>query len=261
MKILAVDDEQGALKLLVRAITGACPDDTIFSFQSSTKALQCARENHIDVAFLDIQMPEITGLELAKRLKKINPNINIIFSTGYSEYAVDALKLRSSGYLMKPITRSDVQTELSNLRNPIAAEETSYVFAKTFGNFDLFVKGKILVFPREKSKEVLAYLIDRHGSAVTRKEMAAIIFEDREYTRATQAYLTQIIKNLKKVLDEAEIGDIFVTGQNTYAVDVTKIRCDAYEYLEGDAEALNAFHGEYMCQYSWGEEQMYQFYE
>lgn len=75
-----------------------------------------------DVAFLDIEMPGMSGIELAKKLKDIKPYLNIIFVTAYTDYALEVHSLYVSGYLLKPIKKEDVVTALDNLRNPIKAD-------------------------------------------------------------------------------------------------------------------------------------------
>ena len=255
MKIIALDDEPGALKLVEKAIRANCPEDEIKTFLSPEQALSECKVSPPDVAFLDVNMPGITGLQTAKKLKAFNPNVNIIFVTGYSEYATDAFSMRASGYLTKPVTSKDVKKELENLRNPVLSEETEKgVYIKTFGNFDIFVNGRSISFQRGPAKEVLAYLVDRHGSTVTRKELAAVLFEDDEYSRSTQSYMTQILKSLTNALEGEGVGDIIITGHNSYAIDISKVRCDSYDFLNGKPEAVNSFAGEYMSQYSWAEE-------
>lgn len=86
MHIIAVDDEPLALGLLVRSIREACPVAQISEFQSGHEALQFLESNRCDVAFLDIHMRGIDGLTLAKKIKELNPQCNLIFVTGYSEY-------------------------------------------------------------------------------------------------------------------------------------------------------------------------------
>lgn len=262
MKIIATDDEQGALRLLEKSIKLAQPDCELRSFSSPGAALDSCKGDPPDVAFLDINMPGMTGLEMAKKLKGINPAVNIIFTTGYSEYAAEAFRMRASGYITKPVTPSDVKKELENLRNPVgAALPAKMLHMKTFGNFDVFSGGRNVVFQRSPAKEVLAYLVDRHGSSVNRKELAAALFEDREYTRSTQSYITQIIKSLQETLRKEGAEDVLIISHNSYAVDVTKFTCDAYDYLDGVPSALNAFRGEYMTQYSWAECSIGNFYD
>ena len=262
MKLIALDDEEGALKLLSGAVRAVCPDDELNTYSLPRTCLDECRKNPPDVAFLDINMPGTTGLEVAKKLKAINPKVNVIFVTGYSEYAAEAFGMRASGYLTKPVTSRDIKREMENLRNPVETEKkTSGVFIKTFGNFDIFVNGRVLCFQRGPAKEVLAYLTNRAGSSVTRKELAAVLFEDGEYTRSAQSYITQIIKSMKKTLDEAGVGNIVDFGYNSYALVTDLVRCDAYDFAKGEPEAVNAFKGEYMTQYSWAEEYVASFYD
>lgn len=255
MKIIALDDEAGALKLMEKTIRAVCPDDELRFFTDPALAVSECKKDPPDVAFLDINMPGITGLQVAKKLKAIHPMVNIIFATGYSEYAAEAFNMRASGYLTKPVTTRDVKKELENLRNPVETDNKKKgVYLKTFGNFDIFADGRPLTFQRGPAKEVLAYLTNMKGSTVTRKELAAILFEDEEYTRSAQSYITQIIKSLRNTLEEAKIGDILLIEHNSYALDVSKVSCDAYDFMNGVPEAVNSFKGEYMLQYSWAED-------
>ena len=262
MNIIAIDDESGALKLLEKSIKAASPECSLCIFSNPFDGIENCKDNPPDVAFLDINMPGMTGLEVAKKIKGINPNVNIIFTTGYSEYAKEAFDMHASGYITKPVTPADVRNELENLRNPLVTKPGDCkIYMKTFGNFDVFANGRNVVFKRSPAKEVLAYLVDRRGSSVNRKELAAVLFEDREYTRATQSYMTQIIKSLQETLKNEDAEDLLIISHNSYAVDTSKFSCDAYDYLNGIPAALNAFRGEYMNQYSWAECSMGDFYD
>lgn len=116
MLILAVDDEVSGLNMLSRSIQKAVPDAVLSSFQSPCEALKYAADNPLNVAFVDVRMPEMDGLGLAAELKKLYPKINIIFVTGYREYAGDAFALHASGYVHKPVSPSAVREQMNNLR-------------------------------------------------------------------------------------------------------------------------------------------------
>ncbi|MBR4375346.1 MAG: response regulator [Treponema sp.] len=251
MNLLCVDDEP----LILEDLVSVCREiDSVCSVESFTKvsdAINFVKDgaNEIDVAILDIDMPEMNGLDLAKKLKEIRPRIEIIFLSGFSEFAVDAFKVRASGYLLKPVSKESLEEELA----VIAKHENFGVFVRTFGNFDLIVNGKNVNFKWSKSKELFAYLVDRRGASVSRKELAAVIFMDKEYTRSNQVYITRIVQNLEETLSEYGVEKIFVRGENSYSVDVTKFNCDVYDYLDGDESAKMKFNGEYLSQYSWAE--------
>lgn len=250
MKVLAVDDEAGALRVLTGAITEAIPDAEITPLQSGEAAkLHLMTHPDIQVAFLDIHLRDTDGLTLGRELKRIVPKVDIVFCTGFSEYGIEACNMQAKGYLLKPVTAAKIRTIIDNLKKPEHVADKG-VFAQTFGNFSLFADGRLVSFSRAKAQEMVAYLIDRRGSGVTRKELAAVILEDDEYTRATQSYLTQIIADACKTLRLVGYEDLIVKSYNAYAINTNLLSCDLYDYDKGD---LSRFHGEYMTQYSWSE--------
>ena len=192
MHILAIDDEQSALNILVGAIQEAVPIANVHGFRDPEEALLFMIETRCEVAFLDIQMREMSGIVLARKLKEIYPKVNIVFVTGYSQYANEAFSLHASGYVYKPVTADKIVNEMENLRNPVKWKNTG-IYVNTFGNFELIVNEKVVSFGREKSKEMLAYLVDKQGKSATRKELANVLFEREDYSRATQNYLSKIV--------------------------------------------------------------------
>ena len=253
MKIIAVDDEKLALDTLVDSIEKAVPDASITGFRKPEDALTYVRENDCEIAFLDIKMRGMTGLELAKRLKDIRGDINIIFVTGYSEYSLDAFRLYASDYLLKPATPDAVRQAMDHLRTPIKPVQTKRVRFQCFGNFEVYVDNKPLIFGRAKSKELLAYLVDRMGASATMGELMAVIWDDGADTSSRQSNLRNLIADLKNVLSDAEVGNIILKSRNSIAVNCEMVNCDYYDFLQHIPYAVNAYHGEYMMQYSWAE--------
>ena len=133
MLIYAIDDERNALSIMLRAVEEAEPSAEVRGFSRSAELLSAMEERPCDVAFLDVEMPGLSGVALAKRLKAIHPKVNVIFATGYDQYKGAAMDLRASGYLMKPVTAEDVRTELDNLRHPVPAGAGKRVRFRTFG--------------------------------------------------------------------------------------------------------------------------------
>ena len=115
MKILLVDDEELQLIRLEKICKKIRPEDEYFIYTNPVKAFREVKDIKIDIAFLDIEMPGYNGVEMAKRLIGINPQINIIFVTAYDDYAIDAYKLHASGYIMKPVSEEDIKKELDGL--------------------------------------------------------------------------------------------------------------------------------------------------
>ena len=253
MNILAVDDEYYALELMKHALEDVASGATVYLCRDVQSALQTATETKIDVAFLDIHMPEMNGVELARELKLLNPKINIVFATGFSEYMKEGIDLRMSGYIMKPVTPEAVRTELENLRNPIEWSNEKRIQILTFGNFDVFVDGKPLKFERKQAKEILAYLVDKRGTSATYPELAAMLWEDEDYDRTKQKNLQVYIASLVKTLHGVDVKDLILKNRQGILINTKIVDCDYYRFLEGDVRAINSFTGQYMGAYSWAE--------
>ncbi|MEF2919986.1 MAG: response regulator [Acutalibacteraceae bacterium] len=252
MKVIAVDDEIFALNDLVEVLGECLPNTEISSFQNTKAVLEYARKNTVDIAFLDVEMDNMTGIQLAGQLLQINEKTNIIFVTGFSEYALDAFSVYASGYIMKPAIKKNVLTALSNLRYPVE-EARPKVKVKTFSNFEVYVNDVPMHFPRAKSKELFAYLVHKNGTGCSLKELASVLYEDKEYTSSLQHQLQTIIATMMKTLNNEGVGDIVIKRYNHLSVDTSKIDCDYYKFLNGDKEIINSYTGEYMMNYSWGE--------
>ena len=249
MNIILVDDEKPVLLMLQGFLREVLPDCEPSLFNTGESALEYARRNKVDVAFLDIDMPGKNGVDLAKELKKIHRFINIIFCTAHSEYMQDAIEIHASGYILKPVTAKSIEKAIGNLLYPVE-KPLPKIFARTFGDFDLFVNDAPMLFKSRKSKELLAYLIHKRGGVASKKEIAAVLFEDN-YSSSTQSYMKRIFRELMETLFEYGIEEILVKGFNQYAVDVAKFSCDAYVYDKNSPSAVNAYKGEYMSQYEW----------
>ena len=251
MKAICVDDERIIMEDTLSMCLKLPEIDEAQGFVRAKDALVWLEQNSADLALLDIDMPDINGIELAARIKERWPDTAVIFLTGYDSYAVDAFAVRASGYLMKPVTleklAADVAYAVSGRKKRPAAE----VFVKTFGNFDVFVRGKPVSFKMAKCKELLAYLVDKQGSGVARAELAAILWEDRFYDRKLQKQLDVYIRSLRETLKEYGIEDTVELQKGVIRVRPESFVCDAYLFASGDSDAVNSYRGEYMSAYSW----------
>ena len=246
MKILLVDDEQLQLLRLENACKKVLPDAEFFSYTNPVKAFEENKDNNIDLAFLDIEMPGINGIQLAKKLKKNNPKIKIIFVTAYNEYALDAYKIHASGYITKPVNENKIQEEINELGSVIELKPTKKLQIKCFGNFEVFHNGEPVRFSYKKSKEAFAYLVDREGSAINVNELNAVLWEEDH-----PSYLRNLIADIQNTLKSIGAEDVFIKRHNECYIDVNKVDCDAYEYKKGNPDAVRMYRGEYMFQYSW----------
>lgn len=251
MKIMLVDDERSALRDLERIVRHAEPQAEIVTAGSSAEALEICRQGDVHIAFLDIQLPEMDGLSLAKELVAMVPEINIIMVTGYSEYALDAFKVYASDFIVKPATLLDVRNALAHLRNPFNKEDKG-LRIQCFGDFEVFYDGQKVRFGRSKAKELLAYLIDRKGAASNTNRICAALWETDNGAR-TKNHFRQIVSELRRILNHYDASDILIHSRDSFAIDTTKVNCDYYRFLDSDPIAAASYRGEYMSQYDWAE--------
>ena len=174
MKFLLVDDEPLALADLNEILEETVPGHETAGFTSIGKALEYMKENQVDVAFLDIEMVGMNGIELARTMKDLQPDINIIFVTAHPQYALDAYAIHATGYLLKPVVPEYILRELTFIYGDKMEEKNIYV--QTFGGFCVYLKGEPLVFSRSKSRELFALLVERQGAPVTTREACAILW-------------------------------------------------------------------------------------
>lgn len=248
MRIIAVDDEKIALEALSGAIRAIVAEDEVLSFRYPEDAIEYAKENLCDIAFLDIEMVGMSGVELAEELKKYNNEINIVFCTGYGNYRDVAFDLHASGYLMKPITPEKVKRELENLRRPISKKKKLKV--QTFGNFEVYIDGKPLNFKYRRTKELFAYLVDRVGAMCSVGEIIGILFEDEG---GREDYFQKLRRDLLSTLEEVGCESAIVHKRGMLGVVVTELQCDYYDYLNHKKDLATSYFGEYMSQYSFAE--------
>lgn len=248
MKIIAVDDEKIALEALSNAIKAIVAEDEVISFRYPEDAIEYVKEHSCDIAFLDVEMAGMSGVELAEELKKYNSEINIVFCTGYGNYRDKAFELHASGYLMKPITPEKVKRELENLRRPIF--ERKRLKVQTFGNFEIYVDGNPLAFKYRRTKELFAYLVDRVGALCTVGEIMGILFEDEG---GREDYFQKLRRDLLSTLEEVGCEKAIVHKRGMLGVAITEIQCDYYDCLNQKKDFATSYFGEYMSQYSFAE--------
>lgn len=254
MKMIAVDDEKLALEGLLDAIGKVVPDAEVSGFRKTKEALEYVKQEGCDVAFLDIEMRGMSGLEFAKLLKGVNPQVNVIFTTGYGEYAGDAFGMHASGYVMKPVTPEKIKKELDELRFPIADKNEKRLCVQAFGNFEVLVDGSPVRFQYTKTKELLAYLVDRNGALCSNREIIAALWEDDDEDGSGHvSYMKNIRSDLLSTLEQVGCADVVVRQRGQMGIIPEKMKCDYFDYLKGLEEGVRAFRGEYMTQYSWGE--------
>ena len=125
MRCIAVDDEPLALELMETYIAQVPGLELLTTFTDAISAWGFLKKNQVDLVFLDIQMPDINGIQLAKSLDRKNPMV--IFTTAYSKYAVEGFNVDAVDYLLKPFEFSRFMVAVNKAKEQKALKETTPV--------------------------------------------------------------------------------------------------------------------------------------
>lgn len=117
--VIMVDDNKIILCGGMRILEKVMPNASVTGFTKPTEAIEYAKANPVALAFLDIEMGTISGLDVCRKLLEINPRINVVYLTAYQEYSFDAWSTGACGFLLKPLTVESVRDQLSRLRYPV----------------------------------------------------------------------------------------------------------------------------------------------
>lgn len=122
---------------------------------------------------------------------------------------------------------------------------------QTFGNFECFIDGQPIRFKYNKTKEMLAYLVDRKGAMCTNGELMSILWA--EDSDKKKSYLKNLKADLTRVLAQAGLEDVLIKFRGSIGIATDKVSCDYYDLIDNKEAMLGNYWGEYMNQYSWSE--------
>lgn len=258
MNVIYVDDEKPAIDNF-RLTTADFPEiKSMHTFQRGEDALAFAVENNVDVAFLDIEMPGLHGLGLARALKEHDPDIRVVFVTAYSQYALDAWNVDASGYLLKPYTAEDIRKALAKCAyRPLPSHQ---VVIRTIPTLAITVRGIPLHISSAKARELMALLVDHGERGFTAGEGISYLWPGKKNDPSSQSLLRMTYKRLAAILEEAGAGYILASEGNRRYLKTDEVDCDLYRILNGDRQEARKYNGEYLREYSWAEERNGQLY-
>ncbi len=118
--VILIDDSKIILTGGLPIIETALPNATVIGFTKPSEAVEFVRSNSVALAFVDIELGRMSGLDLCGTLLDIDPRINVVFLTAFEEYSLNAWSTGASGFLVKPITVEGVKAQLRNLRHPFS---------------------------------------------------------------------------------------------------------------------------------------------
>src|SRR5690625_3369011 len=116
MKAVLIDDEKMVLTYLEELLSDYETINVVGTFTNPQDGKEFIETEKVDVAFLDINMPEYNGMEIAKDIRKTNPDLMIIFVTAHDEYAIDSFEVQATDYVVKPILKERIDKTIKRIQ-------------------------------------------------------------------------------------------------------------------------------------------------
>ena len=118
--IFLVDNNKAIIADSLFVLEEVLPNAVIMGFNQPRKAIEYAKGNRIDLAFLDIELGTSSGLDLCRALLEINPCTNVVYLTAFPDYALDAWNTNACGFMVKPLTPESIRRQMKKLRVPFS---------------------------------------------------------------------------------------------------------------------------------------------
>jgi Response regulator containing CheY-like receiver and SARP domains len=230
---IAVDDESSALGRFERIASADSRISIEGKFLYAEDALAFVKEHSVDLAFLDIEMPEMSGLELAERLLEIDPYIKVIFVTAYNQYALDAYRAHAIGYLLKPLDSDEFNEQielLSRYEQRPAKKPNQLLRVKCFGQLSVYADAEnasIIRWKTAKAEELFALLIHFQGRAKSREILIDTLWPELEPEKSANLFRVTCTY-LRAALAEKGFTDILLRESDGYRINTDLIDCDLY---------------------------------
>ena len=251
MRAIIVDDECLMIRKFVRLTADIEDLNIVGKFEEAEKAIKYVSENPVEAAFLDIEMPKINGIELARKLRELKNNILIVFITAHDAYIRDANEINEDHYIIKPYTKETLENVMGKLRL-LSVRLHKEIYIQTFGRF-LVRKNGLPVCLTGKAKEILALIVTKRGKEISNEEIYSTIWEGRPYNNVYMSVYYNALRRLRQALHAAGIEDLLVSTPRGQTVNTDLFDCDYYAWKDKNLDPRVLFEGEFMSEYSWGE--------
>ncbi len=220
MKVIIVDDEPKAIELLKSYVQHFSNIELVGTFRNGLKAFEFVSKEPVDLIFLDINMPHISGISLSKMLPE---NVKVIFTTAYSEYAVESYEIQAVDYLVKPITLERFTKSMSRIlpsKAQAVEKERQYIFIKS--GFETFRLESASILFLEKEGNYMNYQCVNQKILARETIQEAIEKLPANFVQTHKSYIVNLDNIMSYTSNELTIGKEKIPISETYKNEVLK---------------------------------------
>lgn len=238
IRAIVVDDEPLALRFMEKKLTDSGIIEVVKAFSTVSNVLKEMKHLDFQVAFLDIEMPGVNGLDLAELIQEWNSGIHIVFVTASKDYAIQAFDLHSIDYLVKPIFASRLEKTIGRIQNQIQLDKqwspkqqnnSPAIEVICFTDFTVYSRKELVKWKTAKVKELFAFLITNLNTYVNRDTLIDLLWPDNDYQKA-KIQLHTSISYLRKTLDSLGYSKVLSFSDQSYILEIPDLKCDAIEF-------------------------------
>lgn len=237
LRVYIVDDDLPSIKIIEYFLKTYDMVEVVGTFTNPLNALENFLADSPQLVFLDINMGQMNGMDAAERFIGINPETDIIFTTAYDHFAVDAFEINAADYLVKPIIKARFDKSMDRiLRKSDRENPDKQLCINCFGKFSICMQNEEPIKWRtEKSKELAALLIYNDGRVVSRDEIIELLWPETDIDRAIR-YLHNSIYYIRKSLESCAIGRSSIKISGSYSMLIA-------DHVSYDYRTFNALSG------------------
>ncbi len=236
MRGVIIEDEKPSLELTKRRMAANGLIDIVGAYTDPVKALDDIPRLLPDVIFTDVEMPGISGMDLAKKVRELDENIQIVFITAYEKYAVDAFRVNAVNYILKPITAEDLNNTVNRLlqgfrRRASSAKPENRLRILAFGIFTVYGsrRDQEIRWPTAKVRELFACFVLNKGGALGKWQLCERLWPQASPQRVEHS-LHSTVSRMRKSLADAGIPNAVVYSEGRYRVKMDGWSCDLWEF-------------------------------
>lgn len=211
-KIIVVEDEKNILELSKHLLEKSGLFQVVAAYTYPLEALEHLSQTMLtaDVLMLDIEMPKMTGLELAANLVEIGIDVPIVFSTAYKQYAIEAFRVQALDYLLKPMTPNIVLQLNERLAKyygrqlPMEQSKQTIMTICLYGEVDAHVNGVIVKWPTKVTEELFYFLLVNEKRMISKYRIIDALWPNRD-EKSALSNLYNTIYRMRQLFTELNL--------------------------------------------------------
>lgn len=246
MKAILIDDELLALNYLEHQLLTITDVEVIGKYTDPMLGKEAIEKREVDIVFLDIHIPGISGIELAEILLEGQPNLQIVFVTAYENFAIQAFELNALDYILKPVRKERILKTINRIKHRRDIKTDGNI--RELAALEMNLLQQVSIFQSQqhiplywrttKVQQLFLYLVHYRGKIVSKSELIELLWRDYEPKKA-YAQLYTSIYHVRKTLKSFRNYFIIRNTSEGYVMTLKNVTLDVDRFNDFIQSGLN----------------------